>query len=338
MSHLMYSIQIDQPTAISWGLNSQQAMVFALIHQLPTWADSAQIDGDTWYHLSKGKLITELPLLTEKPDTAWRYLKQLVGLGVIETMPIGNRTHVRVTKKGKAWNRTKGGKISGGRKNFRPSEKNHLMYSIQIDQPTGIDWGLNCQQAMVFALIHQLPTWADTVQINGDTWYHLSKGKLISELPLLTDKPDTAWRYLKQLVGLGVIETKAIGNRTHVRVTENGKAWNRVKHSETAQGRKIIQPPEKSPRGGKISCPRKKIRQGSEKSPSQGRKNFRPMSITKIITTMIRIFAQTSPKRGQRRQQVPTHPILPCQTQPSHSTANWSTTMSKSCPAGHSPG
>ncbi len=277
MSHLMYSIQIDQPTAIAWGLNSQQAMVFALIHQLPTWADSVQIEGNTWYHLSKGKLISELPLLTDKPDTAWRYLRQLVGAGVIETMPIGNRTHVRVTKKGKAWNRTKDGEFSEGRKNFRPSEKNHLMYSIQIDQPTGIDWGLNCQQAMVFALIHQLPTWADSAQIEGDTWYHLSKGKLISELPLLTDKPDTAWRYLKQLVGLGVIETMAIGNKTHVRVTEQGKAWNRVKHADTTQGRKNIRPWEENPTPGKISEGRKNI-QPSEKNPARVGKISEPGS------------------------------------------------------------
>lgn len=83
---------------------------------MPTWPSSVQIGGDTWYHLSKGKLISELPLLTDKPDTAWRYLRQLVGASVIETMLIGNRTHVRVTKKGKAWNRTKDGKISDPRK------------------------------------------------------------------------------------------------------------------------------------------------------------------------------------------------------------------------------
>lgn len=144
-----------------------------------------------------------------------------------------------------------------------------FQYMISINQVKSLEWGLNAQQAMVFSLVHQLPTWADAVQMDGDTWYHLSKKKIVDELPLLTDKPDTGWRYLKQLVTAGLIETTTIGNRTHVRVTDKGKEWNRTKLEEEAdQGRKNLRPSEKTPQDGKTSDGRKNV-QGSETLPAE---------------------------------------------------------------------
>lgn len=128
-----------------------------------------------------------------------------------------------------------------------------MLYTIKIDQPTALAWGLNCPQAMVFAVVHQLPTWADSVQIDGNTWYHLSKGKLASELPLLTSEANTAGKYLRQLVKAGVIETTTFRNQTHVRVTEKGKEWNRTKHPEVIEGGKNIPPKEKTPTQGNKS-------------------------------------------------------------------------------------
>lgn len=135
MSQMMFNIHINQVKALEWQLNAQQALVFSLVHQLPTWADVVHINGESWYHLSKQKLVDELPILTDKPDTAWRYLKQLVEKGVIEMTTIQNRTHIRVTEIGLEWNRgaadeagkvnsAKVGRKSKGRKNFRGSEAN----------------------------------------------------------------------------------------------------------------------------------------------------------------------------------------------------------------------
>nr|BDD45201.1 hypothetical protein 8 [Saccharospirillaceae bacterium] len=133
------------------------------------------------------------------------------------------------------------------------------MYAIQIDQPTALEWGLNCQQAMVFSVIHQLPTWASSIQIEGETWYYLSKGKLIQELPMLTDKPDTAWRYMKQLQKIGVIDITKVGPKNHVRVTEKGRAWNRVHYQPPVDDRKDIRDADENPQRGNNSESRNSI-------------------------------------------------------------------------------
>jgi len=150
-----------------------------------------------------------------------------------------------------------------------------MQYLVAINQSKALEWGLNAQQAMLFAFLHQVPTWADARQIDGQTFYNVSKSKIIAELPLLTDKQDTAYRLLKQLAGFDVIEITSRDNRTYMRLTEKGKSWNRgapkagsekyptPEHVGDSQGSEKNPTSEKSPsRVGKISEP------GSEKSPT----------------------------------------------------------------------
>lgn len=146
-----------------------------------------------------------------------------------------------------------------------------MMYAIQIDQPTALEWGLNCQQAMVFAVIQQLPTWAASIQIEGTTWYYLSKGKLLDELPMLTDKRDTAWRYMKQLQKIGVVDITKVGPKIHVRVTEKGKAWNRPHYQPPVPGDAENRESEENPQRGNISEARKIIPEAENNPPEHGK-------------------------------------------------------------------
>ncbi|MDT8895457.1 DnaT-like ssDNA-binding domain-containing protein [Halomonas sp. I1] len=147
-----------------------------------------------------------------------------------------------------------------------------MQYFVAINQARALEWGLNAQQAMLFAFLHQVPTWAESRQIDGQTYFNIGKGKIVAELPLLTDKPDTAYRLMKQLAKAGLIQMTSCDNRTYMRLTAKGATWNRVEGSENSptleagadeEGSEKNPTPEKSPsRVGKIS------EGGSEKSPT----------------------------------------------------------------------
>jgi len=107
-----------------------------------------------------------------------------------------------------------------------------MIRAIQIDQPTAVNWELNCQQAMVLSVLVQLPhwDWTSPTSIEGVNhwhyWYRINKKDLAEFLPLLTNKPDTAWRYLKQLADKGLIELATDEqNKTCFRLSESAQEW-----------------------------------------------------------------------------------------------------------------
>lgn len=100
---MQYSIFINQIKAVEWGISTQQAILFGFLHNSASWAYSTVVDGITYYSLSKSKICTELPLLTDKPDTVYRMLKELAAKDLVLTTVIGNRTYVAITPKGATW-------------------------------------------------------------------------------------------------------------------------------------------------------------------------------------------------------------------------------------------
>ncbi|MGY4663212.1 DNA-binding PadR family transcriptional regulator [Pseudomonas chlororaphis] len=137
-----------------------------------------------------------------------------------------------------------------------------MQFTITINQVKALEWGLNSQQALLFAFIYGCPSWTKPVKTDGGIFFALSKAKIVEELPLLTDKPDTAYRMLKALDEAGLIELSSTSNITLFRLTEKAVEWNqKLDGSE-----KYPTPPENKGR--------KKIRSISEKSPSKvGRKS-----------------------------------------------------------------
>ncbi|WP_438455343.1 hypothetical protein [Vreelandella venusta] len=129
-----------------------------------------------------------------------------------------------------------------------------MQFTVNINQAKALEWELNAQQAMLFAFVYECPSWTKPVTTDEGVFFALSKAKIVEELPLLTDKPDTAYRLLKALEGKGVIELSSTNSITLVRLTEKGKTWNKKQDGT-----------DKYPG----DSGRKKIRGGSEKSPSQ---------------------------------------------------------------------
>ena len=74
-----------------------------------------------------------------------------------------------------------------------------MRYNINIDQRFCLEWGLNFAEGAVFGILYNLSSWADPVVIDGQIFYHASRNKVMDELPMLTDKPDTIYRIFKHL-------------------------------------------------------------------------------------------------------------------------------------------
>jgi len=145
-----------------------------------------------------------------------------------------------------------------------------MQFTITINQTKALEWGLNAQQALLFAFVYECPSWAKPIKADGGIFYALSKAKIIEELPLLTDKPDTAYRMLKALESSSLIELSSTASITLVRLTDKGREWNRKLDGSEKYPTQGADGSEKNPRRfGKISdVGRKKIREGSEKSPT----------------------------------------------------------------------
>lgn len=103
---------------------------------------------------------------------------------------------------------------------------NNMKYSIYINQVKAIEWRLNLTEASVFAFCYELPSWANSSNINGEIWYQYAKTKIINEYPLLTSKPDTIYRVLKRLEKIGLIKCSKIMNIDHLRLTDKARQWN----------------------------------------------------------------------------------------------------------------
>ncbi|WP_285359890.1 phage replication protein [Pseudomonas sp. fls2-241-TYG-175] len=146
-----------------------------------------------------------------------------------------------------------------------------MQYTVTINQVKALEWGLNSQQALLFAFVYGCPSWTKPVKTDSGIYFALSKAKIIEELPLLTDKPDTAYRMLKALEEAGLIELSSTSNITLFRLTAKAVEWNQKldgseKYPTLPDGKarkKIRATSEKNPI--KVG---KKSGQGSEKSPT----------------------------------------------------------------------
>lgn len=141
-----------------------------------------------------------------------------------------------------------------------------MQFTVTINQAKALEWGLNSQQALLFAFVYGCPSWANPVKTDSGIFFALSKAKITEELPLLTDKPDTAYRMLKALEEAGLIELSSTSNITLFRLTAKAAEWN-----------KKLDGSEKYPTSEQ-SKGRKKIRAGSEKNPSKVGKKSDPGS------------------------------------------------------------
>ena len=106
-----------------------------------------------------------------------------------------------------------------------------MRYTMSINAVKCQEWGLNINQGALFDLINQASSWANSIVINGEVYYWVSRHMIIEEIPIAYSKTDTVYRAFKDLVNKGLIEHIKQGQKDLIRLTEKGKQWN-AKNSE----------------------------------------------------------------------------------------------------------
>jgi len=101
-----------------------------------------------------------------------------------------------------------------------------MRYNTSINNVKAKEWGLNLPLSYLFAWFYELPSWANKVVIENEIYYFASKNKAVEELPLLTDKRDTMYRYYKQIENLGLIKIKKVDDKDYICLTKKAMAWN----------------------------------------------------------------------------------------------------------------
>jgi hypothetical protein len=125
---MRFTTYINNKKCIEWGLNASQGALFDLLNQLSSWAKETVIDGKVYYHISRNKVIEELPLFYSKSDTVYRHFKDLNDKGLVEYIKDGNKDMVRLAPLGKTWNSemnpTELGNESENNSEMNPTNKN----------------------------------------------------------------------------------------------------------------------------------------------------------------------------------------------------------------------
>ena len=179
-----------------------------------------------------------------------------------------------------------------------------MRYNLFINQVKVMEWGLNLAQASVFSVLNEAYSWASSTIFDGEVYYWFSKAKLIEELPVVTDKPDTIVRHLAALEKAGLIRRKVIvdDNKTflYIAITEKGKQWNVAPNlfdlAESEGGKNI------RPSGNESETPRKNIPDPSEKSPTN---TITSNPITSDPISLDSGEPNAKPKKSKRGSSVP---------------------------------
>lgn len=72
-----------------------------------------------------------------------------------------------------------------------------------------------------------LPTWTNTITVDGIVWYQYSETKMVNDFPLLFSIPKRVYKNIKELADRGFIELSSFGKTKYLRFTEKCKTWNR---------------------------------------------------------------------------------------------------------------
>lgn len=108
-------------------------------------------------------------------------------------------------------------------------------YNIHLNMIKVQEWKINLSQATLFDLYSKSTSWATEIIHEGLTYYWCARTKVIEEIPVLTDKPDTVYRLTKELAASGLIMYERINGKDCIRLTEKGKSWNSEKNPSKVQ-------------------------------------------------------------------------------------------------------
>ena len=102
-----------------------------------------------------------------------------------------------------------------------------MTYNILIDQRFAVANEMTIVQTTTLAACMTLPTWTNTITVDGIVWYQYSETKMVDDFPLLFSIPKRVYKNIKELADRGFIELSSFGKTKYLRFTEKCKTWNR---------------------------------------------------------------------------------------------------------------
>lgn len=131
---MRYNVVINQEKCRKHALTSSEGALMDLFNQLSSWANDEVVDGKTFYHISRNKVIDELPFFFEKPDTVYRAFKSLSEKNLVEYFKKNKKDYIRLSRLGKGWNKL--GNISENKPNSEINPSKFGNISEFIDTPS----------------------------------------------------------------------------------------------------------------------------------------------------------------------------------------------------------
>ena len=122
-----------------------------------------------------------------------------------------------------------------------------MRFSTYLNNAKCMEWKINAQQGILFALLYEAPAWAKEEIIENKTYYFVSRNLILEELPMFFEKSDTVYRNLKVLQEKGLIEYIKQGKKDLIRITTKGKTWNEFKDNNSEKNPSSEQNSEKNP-------------------------------------------------------------------------------------------
>lgn len=138
---MKYTITLNQPLMIKYNLNMTKWCMLDILSIAPTWSDVIVVDNKPYYHISRNKISDELKALDLKPDTVYRYLKELTENGFILYIKKDGKDLITFTQKAKNLfreNHSENFPNKLGKKSENHSEKNPTYKYTRINKNTNI--------------------------------------------------------------------------------------------------------------------------------------------------------------------------------------------------------
>lgn len=85
--NFIYNININVWYCIKYWISFEQASILVLILKLSNWAEKMEYEWETYFRLNIAKIKQDLPMLSSKQDTIYRYIKRLSDLWIIKKVP-----------------------------------------------------------------------------------------------------------------------------------------------------------------------------------------------------------------------------------------------------------
>ena len=210
-----------------------------------------------------------------------------------------------------------------------------MRFSTYLNNAKCMEWKINAQQGILFALLYEAPAWAKEEIIENRTYYFVSRNLILEELPMFFEKSDTVYRNLKVLQEKGLIEYIKQGKKDLIRITAKGKTWNEFKDNNSEKSPSFEQNSEKNPNNlGKKS---EKESKNSEKNPTNNNTiyNYNNTNIlNNIYSQVINYLNEKTERTGKEKYSstsTKTQKLIKARLREKYELEDFKTVIDKKC-------